>query len=599
MIAGLLLLLVVGGAAVAGGLAVSRRRHASPGHGSGGPAGGHVEGTEIRRFFQYLLLAGLLFASASGVTGLVGRLLDREDVLVEDEASLALQLTFTLVALPLWAVLARWTWRRLHSVPSEARSAGWAVYLTAVGLVSLVVAMTGWHAALSALLLPGGDRPGPALGQALVWSLAWGLHHWWAPRITPHGHLRPLHLIASLIGLATAATGLVQLVSSALRILLDLEADSIVDTTTPRLVDGALVLAVGAAAWVATWARRAAHDERDGAWLALVLLVGVGGGLVASIAAVSLAAYSVLVWLVGDPAATDGTEHFGSLPGQLATALVGLVVWWYHRTLLGAERTPERTEVRRVYEYLLAAIGLLAAGAGLVMLVVTMVEAVAGRADVLVGASAVNALLGALVLLAVGLPVWWRHWSRAQRARAAQPAAEVVSPTRRIYLLVLFGLMGVIAVVIVMTLVYLVLEDALSGDVGVETLRRVRFALGILVTTALLAGYHWTVFRVDRDETAELEQAGMLPRHGGGSPGPLPAGVGGRRLVILVGAGDGAVLALRSDTVDVELVRRTDVTVPPVTVDELRQVLAQHPGGDLLLLGEPDGLRVVPIQRSR
>jgi hypothetical protein len=604
VIAGVLLLVIVL-AAVLVWVAATRHRHAGAAPGAAGP---RTDGSEIRRFFQYLLLAGLLFASASGVTGLLGRLLAREDVLERDEAALALQLTFTLVALPLFAVLARWTWRRLHAVPEEPRSLSWAAYLTVVGLVSLVVAMTGWEAALSALLLPGGDPVGPALGQAAVWTLVWGVHHWQGPRITPRAHLRAIHLLGSLVGLATAVTGLVGLVSSALRIVLDLDADSIVDTTARSLVDSGVVLLVGAAAWVALWALRSARDERTTGWLVLVLLVGVGGGLVATITAVSLAAYSTLVWLVGDPASNDATEHFGALPGQLAVAVAGVVVWWYHRTLLGAEATPQRTEVRRVYEYLLAAVGLLAAGYGLVMLVVTIVEAVAGRADVLAGASAVNALLGALVLLAVGLPVWWRYWSRAQRARTARPAEEITSPTRRIYLLVLFGLMGVTAVIIVMTLVYLLLEDTLAGDLGVETLRRMRFATGILVTTALLAGYHWSVFRGDRDETAELVRAGVLPPHGPppvppqGPPSPPPlvpptsAGVR-RRRVLLVGSADSALEHGMSD-VDVEVLRRTDATVPGLSPAEVRELLDRHPDGDLLLLQDPDGVRVVPIRRG-
>ncbi|WP_404382461.1 DUF5671 domain-containing protein [Knoellia locipacati] len=600
MIVGLGLLVVLVLTAVAVGTALSRRRHrdADAGAGAGVGAGGEAQGSGIRRFFQYLLLAGLLFASASGVTGLLGRLLDRDDVLVEDEAALALQLTFTLIALPLWALLARWTWRRLHTVPAETRSAGWAVYLTAVGLVSLLVAITGWHEALAILVVPGRDGPGSAFAQALVWSLVWGLHHWWGPRITPREHLRPLHLVGSLIGLVTAATGLVRLVSSALRIVLGLEGESIVDTTTPLLLDGGIVFAVGAAAWVAYWWRRAVRDERDTPWLALVLLAGVGGGLVAAIAAASLAGYSVLVWLVGDPRATGATEHFDTLPGQVATALVGIVVWWYHRALLDAESTPGRTEVRRVYEYLLAAIGLLAAGSGLVVLVVTVVEAIA-VADVLAGASAVNTLLGALVLLAVGMPLWWRHWSRAQLARSEQAAAEVVSPTRRAYLLLLFGVMGLTSVVTVMTLVYLVLQDALASGVDVETLRSVRFALGILVTTSLLAAYHWTIFRTDRDDTEELERAGALPARAARAVGTVPPSTARRRRVLLVGAADGAAAELRGDELELELVRRTDIDVPGASVGELREALATYPDGDLLLLEEPDGLRVVPIQRER
>jgi hypothetical protein len=72
--------------------------------------------------------------------------------------------------------------------------------------------------------------------------------------------------------------------------------------------------------------------------------------------------------------------------------------------------------------------------------------------------------------------------------------------------------------------------------------------------------------------------------------------------VLLVGAEDHAAgpaaAELRTDGVELELVRRTDVTVPTASLRELREAVASHPEGDLLLLEEPDGLRVVPIQRG-
>ena len=164
----------------------------------------------------------------------------------------------------------------------------------------------------------------------------------------------------------------------------------------------------------------------------------------------------------------------------------------------------------------MSAVGLLAAAGGLVMVLVTVVEAIAVEGDLVVEGSAVNTLLAALVLLAVGIPLWLWHWRLAQRARGADAVGELRSVTRRTYLLVLFGVAGIAAVIALLVLVYLVLTDVLEGDGGVETLRGIRFPLGILLTTSLLSAYHWTIFRSDREASERLttSTAGTpAPRH--------------------------------------------------------------------------------------
>ncbi|GGK70130.1 hypothetical protein GCM10011509_18190 [Ornithinimicrobium pekingense] len=546
---------------------------------------GLVSGHAVRRFFQYLLLAGLLFSAASGVAGLLGRLLDRDPVLVRDDSGLALQLTFTLIALPIWAALAWWTYRRLREDAQESRSLGWAAYLTLVGLVSLVVAMVAWHGALAGLLTEAPYR-GTQLATAVVWTAIWAAHHWWGRSVTPGGHLRPLLLVGSLVGLGTAATGLAQTLSPALRELLGLTRDTLVGGTVDDILTGAPTFLVGAAAWVVYWALATARGPRDTGWLALVLLAGVAGGLLAAVVAASLLGYAVLVWLVGEPAARTATDHFSTVPGELAVLAVGLVVWWYHREVLGATRE-RRTEVRRVYEYLLSAVGLLAAAAGLVMVLVTVVEAIASGSDLVVGGSALNALLAALVLLAVGAPVWWWHWRQAEHARATAAAAELRSPTRRSYLLVLFGLSGVAAVVTLITLVYLLLEDALAGGVDLETMRSIRFPIGILATTSLLSAYHWTVFRADR---AALSGTASQER-------PVTASAPPRQ-VLLVGAADPAVVTELQERsgARVQLLRRTDLQPAPWSVDDLVAALDEAPAPAVVVLAGTDGVTVVPVE---
>ncbi|MGC5584985.1 DUF5671 domain-containing protein [Ornithinimicrobium sp. W1665] len=599
-------LAVLAGIVVAVVMAV-RRRSGQPDPQA--PEGG---GQSVRRFFQFLLLAGLLFAAAAGVAGLLGRLFDPDPVLVGDDTGLALQLAFTLIALPLWALLAWWTVRRAGADPRELRSLGWAAYLTLVGLVSLVVAMVGWHQTLTMLLGVDAYRSG-SLATAVVWTLVWAGHHWWGRRGTPRSHLHPLALLGSLVGLATAAAGLGALVAASLDLLTGLAGESIVGSSVDGLLRPAVTFVVGALVWGVYWVLDVARGPRTTGWLVLVLLAGVGGGLLTAIVALSVLGYDVLVWLLGDPSATTARDHFAAAPDLAGAVVVGLLVWWYHQEVLGAGRAAARTEVRRVYEYVMAAIGLLAASAGLVMVIVTLVEAIAAGSDLVVGGSALNALLAALVLLAVGLPVWWWHWRLAQRARVADPAGELASPTRRTYLLVLFGVSGVAAVIALITLVYLILEDALAGGIDTETMRSIRFALGILATTSLLSAYHWTVFRADRAElerrapAAEAARAAELAARTDGAPAwaapagsrhtPAAADAHGRRTILLVGSLSPAELSDLADRTGADVQLWLPRAAPPErpSLEELAEAVAAVPESDLLLLVDATGLRAVPV----
>lgn len=99
MIFALIPLLLLGAVVTAVVMTVQRRGGSTP----------QLTGDSVRRFFQYLILAGLLFAAGAGLTGLLGRLLRsalEPDYRPGDESILALQITFTVIALPLWAALA-------------------------------------------------------------------------------------------------------------------------------------------------------------------------------------------------------------------------------------------------------------------------------------------------------------------------------------------------------------------------------------------------------------------------------------------------------------------------------------------------------------
>src|SRR5690606_4252626 len=82
---------------------------------------------------------------------------------------------------------------------------------------------------------------------------------------------------------------------------------------------------------------------------------------------------------------------------------------------------------------------------------------------------------------------------------AADPEGELASPTRRVFLFILFGLVGLVAVITLLVGVFILLEDMLDGRLSAETIRSMRFALGLLATSGAVAWYHWSVYRDDRE----------------------------------------------------------------------------------------------------
>ncbi|MGZ4494615.1 MAG: DUF5671 domain-containing protein [Nocardioides sp.] len=568
MVAGLLFLVLVVVLVV---LAV---RKASA-RGAGAPTDAHA----LRRVFQYLLLYGLLVVLALGLSGLLGRLLERDVLVTGDRVGLARDLAFTVVGGPLFVGVALWSRRRFAEDREEARSLGWAFYVTAAALTSLLVAMTGLSQVLRwAVGLEGYD--GRAVAQVVVWGGLWGAHWWIDGRVTPREHARVHHLVGSLVGLVTSAVGLAGLLSGGLRVLLGLEGAAVIAGGGSPMLPGLVTLVVGVPVWVVYWARGAASYERDTLWLAYVLLAGVAGGLVTAIVSASTLLYSVLVWLVGQPGTVSAAVHFDSAPTAAAAAVVGAVVWWYHQAVLSADGPGPRTEVRRVYEYLMAGVGLLAAAGGVVVLVAALVEALAGRA--FVGGDAVNTLLAAATLLAVGAPVWWLYWRSIQTSAQGVPADELTSATRRVYLFVLFGIGGLAAVVALIVGVYFFFRDVVEGTLGAETLRSMRFPLGVLLTTAAVAGYHWAVYRSDRERA------------------PAAVEAHGPRFVLLVGPPDREIAheVARRTHGRVQAWSRADDGVGSWSVDEVMAALEGSTATEVMVLSEAEGLRAIPVHRG-
>ena len=267
---------------------------------------------------------------------------------------------------------------------------------------------------------------------------------------------------------------------------------------------------VGALVWWWHWLRHYQRFERTEVWNAYVLLFGVLGGLLVAITSLGVVVFGVLEWLFGDPEAASAAGHFEFLPGAAAAALVGGGVWWYHRAVLRASGEDERTEVDRIYQYLLSALGLATTTIGVTTVLVALIGSVA-PAPIAESDSEIDVLLAAVSALLIGAPIWWRTWSSIQHHAASDPESELTSPSRSLYLLVLFGLGGIVAIASLVAVMVVAFGAVLDGTFGGETIYEMRISLAVLITVGLVAGYHWSVWRSDRDILPEAERETRKP----------------------------------------------------------------------------------------
>ena len=523
---------------------------------------------QLRNVFQYVLLLALLIASASGISGLLGMAIDRADFVAADSSELALNLSLVLVGTPLLVAIGLWTKKRIAHDSTETSSAGWTLFVTVAVVATLTVSLFGAYAIVRFAFMAT-DFDGFALARFVVWGGTWVLVDRLDLRFAAGRRADFRHVVLALIGLGVSAVGVGQLVAALIqRVTLPGSLNALLVDDTSPIANAAALLIIASPVWIRYWVKGLSTAPDSDGWRLHVVLFGVAGGLITAIMSGATVLYSVAVWFLGSPRATEISDHFSSLPSALGAASAGLLVWAYHRAVLNSHRQPVRSEIDRTYLYVMALGGLLAAAVGVVILFGAFVEALAGGA-LLAGDPALNTLLLAVVLMAIGMPVWWLHWRVAVATVAAGEVDEVESLSRRVYLISLIGVGGLVALGTGIATVYLFLRDVLDGTLSSSTIRSLRIPLATLLASGAISLYHLGCYRRDH-ATRET---------------PSPRTV--RRRVVLVGPFDHTIDQLvRADgPVDIQWISTVAGTW---SVDTVRQTLQQHPG-DVMVALTPNG----------
>jgi len=176
----------------------------------------------------------------------------------------------------------------------------------------------------------------------------------------------------------------------------------------------------------------------------------------------------------------------------------------------------------------------------------------------------------------VGAPIWWFFWNRIER-EVLKAEEDLASPTRRIFLLMLFGVSGVAAVISLITGIFLLFDDILNSQFGMNTFRDTRFVIGILITNAAISGYHWAIYRSEKEVAVAIFQKG--------------------RNITLVGPSDEHIVQLLKEQIGghVQLWISPD-SGTPWNLQDLVELIDETDGKELLVINEKKSLRALPIQ---
>lgn len=454
-----------------------------------------AQGT-VRRLIVYTLLLVLAVITATGVSGLLGRLLEGRPDVAGGAGGLALSLAFALIGGPLWALLWWFLWRQLAG--PDRSSAAWGIYVAVLSIVALVTATTSLLGTLAGLLR--GDWAPDSLATGVTWLAVWIGHRllWAHPRKGPLRLSTVPPVLGAAYGLVVAAVGTIDALRGVLGAAVLPELATVGSDWWLSPLQALVWAAGGALIWWWHWVReRATALQRTFASVVLVL-TGVLGGAVVALAGLGTALY------VGLRAAFDRAEPWirllDPLPLAIAAAAVGAVVWLYHRRHASGRSASTRSAARLVE----AGVGLIFAASGVGVIVNALLATLTAP---LAGSGPRSLLLAGLAALLVGAPVWWLAWRPLDGA-----TADAGATGRRVYLVAVFGVSAVVALIALLVVGYRLFELVLDGGSGEGPIERIRAPFGLLLATVLVAAYHFAIWRRDRRAAPPAQRARAIDR---------------------------------------------------------------------------------------
>ena len=481
----------------------------------------------IRRLYFYLVAFISIEVVLWGLVGLLRSI--AEDTVSGGADALAQALSLILVGVPIFLI--HWLWAQRASARDEEEKTATlrAVFFYAILLATLIPVVQNLLSFIDRALIQGA---GLGVGRAfsifreqtladnliaiamngIVAAYFWNIlrSEWMSlPDKENFTEVRRLYrYIWMLYGLLMTVFGAQQI----LRFLLYVPGDVLGELGREVVINGIALLVVGTPIWVYSW-RIIQESLTDPAEMGSMLRLGILyllalGGVLAVITSASIVVNAMISWLlVADLTLRDFVQQIG---GPVSVGIPLSLVWsyygyWLNRHIEAVGDRVRQASMKRLYNYILAFIGLVTAFIGVATLFSFIIDMVTGT-GVLMSDSTRGTLATSLSSLIVGLPLWLAMWRPMQSEAMEQ--GELGDHARRsvlrkfyLYLVLFASVIGGMATAV--GLVYQLIRVLLGGDTGIGFVSDLLNFIQLLFLFGVVLMYHLNVLRMDGVSTAD------------------------------------------------------------------------------------------------
>jgi hypothetical protein len=480
----------------------------------------------VRRLYFY---AVALISVEVVLWGLINLLRSIVDETIGGAAdALAQALALVLVGVPIF--LFHWLWAQRSSARDEEEQTASlrAVFFYSVLLGTLIPVAQNLLALINRIILAavkldtsrailGGSQTWPdnliaILLNGLVAVYFWNvLRHEWVrlPGKENFADVRRLYrYIWVLYGLSMTIFGAQQ----TLRFLFYVPTDVLGDIGRETLINGIALLILGTPLWFYTWRTvqdsLVEADEQDSNLRLGILYLLALSGVVTVLTTTTMVVNIVLRKLLGAEIATSDFIHQIGDPISIGVPLGAVWAYyghWLNRHIESIHDPVRQAGMKRVYLYLLSALGLGGAFIGAASLIKFIIDLTTGGSLTLDELLRSN-LAGAIALIMAWLPLWLSTWRPMQASAfatndAGDHARRSVVRKAYLYLALFAGVIGGMSAAV--ALVFQLLRAALTGVTESTFLATNLNDLQLLILFCVLLLYHLSVLRRDGQFTAD------------------------------------------------------------------------------------------------
>ena len=481
----------------------------------------------IRRLYFYLVAFISIEIVLWGLVGLLRSVVD--DTVSGGADALAQALALILVGVPIFLI--HWLWaQRASARDEEEKTASLrAAFLYGILLATLIPVVQNTLAFIDRSLVQAAglevDRAFRAFSEqtladnliaifmnGIVAAYFWNvLRHEWAT-ITDgenFSEVRRLYrYIWMLYGLLMTVYGAQQV----LRYLFYVPGDVLGELGREVVLNGLALLLVGTPVWIYSW--RVIQDSLpdpaemgSSLRLGILYILALGGVITVITTAWTIVNAILLIVFGADFNFRDFMQEIG---GPISIGIPLGAVWvyygyWLNRHIQAVGDVVSRAALKRLYNYILAFIGLVVSFIGVATLLMFIIDILTGS-GIALNSSLRSELASSISSILVGLPLWLMMWRPMQAEAFIQ--GDVGDHARRsvirkfyLYLVLFASVIGGMATAV--GLVYQLIRVVLNGDAGDGFANDLLNLVQLLFLFGVVMVYHLNVLRADGASTAD------------------------------------------------------------------------------------------------